>query len=208
MRRQLYLSFASADEPQLLEIRFSHDWLTQEIKGVRGSMPGAHIGYSTFRWSPAVHALCILLVETAAGAKAPQQYVYPYLEGEKGSAAASLDFAITKQPNWTIDLFGCDRRGNSYLKRIVCRSNSEQKRPGPVRLALHNRLFPASCITVVLDGKELSTESRLKELAFELKRSWEGKKNCTSIARSESQVEEQSTLPAISRMARACATAV
>ena len=140
---------------------------------------GAHRGYSTFSWSPAVRALCMLLVRGASVAKSSQSSPTAYIEGSHGSPASSLDFAISKQPNWVFDLFGCDERGNAYIRRLFVRTNPERKRPGPVRIALNNYFLPPPCISVTVDGGELCSEKVLASLASTIESRWLGDKQIT-----------------------------
>jgi hypothetical protein len=80
------------------------------------------------------------------------------IQGEGGSLAASLDYALSKQPEWLTDLFGCDHEGVSYARRLILRTNPERKRPGPVVLALNFVYLPISSIEVYVSGKIASSE--------------------------------------------------
>lgn len=118
--------------------------------GRRDTIRGTN-GQSTFKWSAAVHALCVLLLNHAAG-------VSSKLEGGVGSLAASLDYAISKQPAWLLDLFGVDKEGNSLLRRLVARINPERKRPGPVTIMVREDALKPGNISVELDGVVVDVE--------------------------------------------------
>jgi hypothetical protein len=169
----LHLCFAAKSNPQLVETSFRHERMGINVKAVRGRTAGAHKGYSTFSWSPAVKALSLLFVEGAIVSKTSSESdPHVFIEGQKGSPASSLDYAIAKQPNWIFDMFGCDNRGVPNLRRLVTRTNPEQRRPGPVRVALNNNFLPVSAIQIVLDEDEFPDIPALYELSSQLKRLW------------------------------------
>ena len=90
------------------------------------------------------------------------------LSGSHGSAAASLDFAISKQPQWVEDVFGVDKQGVSLLRRVVERSNSNLKRPGPVTVSLNRAALQENSITITVNGKDVSNILEIRALADDL----------------------------------------
>ncbi|MCB0322300.1 MAG: hypothetical protein KDD69_01970 [Bdellovibrionales bacterium] len=115
-----------------------------------------------FRWSAAVKALSLLLIEHRITGAAT-------LSGERGSAAASLDYALTKRPNWLMDMFGTTRSGETHLHYFIYRRNSEQKLPGPVEIGvLAAKLLPER-ISIYLNGVLLDDLHSLRILADDLR---------------------------------------
>jgi hypothetical protein len=81
-------------------------------------------------------------------------FATPPLAGGRGSFAASLDYAIAKEPEWIVDVFGTDSRGTPVLRRLVQITNSNQKRPGPVAVSLNQNFLPVSAVKVSVAGVE------------------------------------------------------
>jgi hypothetical protein len=89
------------------------------------------------------------------------------LQGCSGSPAASLDYALSKQPAWLSEMFGCDVYDTSFARRLILRTNPERKRPGPVVLAVNHVYLSAASIEVHVDGA-LAAASQLAHLASHL----------------------------------------
>lgn len=141
--RTLKLYFQSQ---QLTEVRFQESVRSDPRQTVRGKTSGAVRCIGSFQWTSAVKALSVLIVKTAMG---PEGAV---LQGCSGSLAASLDYALSKQPAWLSEMFGCDAEGISFARRLILRTNPERKRPGPVVLAVNHVYLPATAIEVHTDG--------------------------------------------------------
>lgn len=137
---------------QLIEVYFKENGTSEERCSIRGKTGGAYRQAGSFQWTSAVRALSLLAV------KAVITPLDALIQGEEGSLAASLDYAISKQPQWLIELFGCDHEGISYARRLVLRTNPERKRPGPVVLALNSVYLPASSIEVYINRARASQE--------------------------------------------------
>lgn len=137
---------------QLIEVNFKESGTSEERCSIRGKTGGAYRQAGSFQWTSAVRALSLLAVKAVA---TPEDAM---VQGEGGSLAASLDYAISKQPGWLTDLFGCDHEGISYARRLVLRTNPERKRPGPVVLALNSVYLPVSSIEVYINGRTASRE--------------------------------------------------
>ena len=129
---------------------------------IRGKTCGAYRGAGSFQWTTAVRALCVLLLRSAANPEGAQ------LAGGSGSLAASLDYAISKQPTWIAEMFGVDSFGVCTIRRMVLRTNSERKRPGPVTLSLNSAYLAPTAIEVVLDGKVVTSLDALYSLSEQL----------------------------------------
>ena len=90
---------------QLTEVSFKDGVSSELRRSVRGKSGGAYRSAGSFQWTSAVRGLAFLLVQTVL---IPESAV---LEGGAGTLAASLDYAISKQPMWLTEMFGCDQRG-------------------------------------------------------------------------------------------------
>lgn len=107
----------------------------------------SHItGKGSFTWSSAVRALCILLVKTSPQIRGLNNQEAS-ISGEAGSLAASLDYALSKQPRWLTEMFGIRGNGIPNIRYLIHRSNSGRKKPGPVQLHIRS---DAKIRTVVL----------------------------------------------------------
>ena len=131
---------------QLTEVVFKESTSGEERRSIRGKTGGAFRSAGSFQWTAAVKALGVLLVQTALNPKNGA------MQGHTGSLAASLDYALSKQPIWLSEMFGCDKHGISFARRMILRTNPERKRPGPVVLAVNHFYLPASAIEVHVDG--------------------------------------------------------
>jgi hypothetical protein len=115
---------------------------------VRGKTAGAFKGAGSFQWTTAVRALSIFFLN------AIENPIGIHLSGHAGSLAASLDYALSKQPIWLAEMFGVDTLGNCLARRFIHRTNSERKRPGPVSLSLNQSYLESTMVEVVVDGRQ------------------------------------------------------
>lgn len=129
---------------------------------LRGKTPGAQRNAGTFQWTSAVRALCIAVLRGRLSLERNQEVAS--LSGFAGSLAATLDYAISKQPTWTEDMFGVTPDGRSVLRRVISRSNSERKRPGPVTLSLNPHVLSPGSIIVWWNGQRVQEPTVLKGL--------------------------------------------
>ena len=86
------------------------------------------------------------------------------ISGFKDSLASSLDYALVKQPLWLTDMFGVDAIGNTYCRRLITKSNSQRKLPGPVILSVNDKALSPADIRIVWNENEVSSEQELKQL--------------------------------------------
>jgi hypothetical protein len=158
---QLELYFESAAQrTELTKTRFIHPLLSAERVAVRGKMAGAIFESGTFQWTKGVQALARLLIAALAASGAGDAD----LGGTRGSLAAALDEAVHKGSLWLIDMFGMDGSGVALAKRLLLRSNPGLRRPGPVCLSLNRTFLPPAKISVILNGKPLTTACELEHL--------------------------------------------
>jgi len=137
---------------ELTEVVFNDGVSNLARTSVRGKSGGALRTAGSFQWTSAVRALALLIVKTAS---TPSDAL---LRGLGNSLAASLDYAISKQPMWLTEMFGCDQQGISLARRLILRTNPERKRPGPVTLGVNQSYLPVTQITVFVNGKRCDAE--------------------------------------------------
>lgn len=160
----LSLHFLGSDTPELVETSLVHPLVRTPFRCVRGKGVGAYANCSTFQWTKGVQALCLLVLR----AKTQETLSEPHLSGEATSLAASLDYAIDKQPSWLSDMLGWDSKGNPLAKRIIRRSNPGRKRNGPVALSLSQNFVESASINIFLDGTLVVDLKLITELCRKL----------------------------------------
>lgn len=169
--RKLSLFFLS-NELVTVEFRIA----TGEVRrSVRGKSSGAKPAAGSFQWTSAVKGFALLATRTAA------HFRPAVLEGNAKSLAASLDYAITKQPIWLLDMFGCDRLGGSLIRRMILRNNSERKRSGPTTLAINESYLSADDI-LIFSNHKLCDRAEIIALAMTLECSSEDQLQSPDVA--------------------------
>jgi hypothetical protein len=158
MKTRLILDFSySGSSLELVHITF-YCSLTKQIhqshRGKTGLLSG---GRGAFQWTPGVVAVCLLAIKASLGKTfATDKKSWVSATGfcsRESSSATSLDFALSKQPNWLLDMFGCDSRGNSISKRLFIRINPEGRRAGPVRVAFNPCFLDPYQIKICINGQ-------------------------------------------------------
>jgi hypothetical protein len=158
---RIKLTFCSGDTIELLRVDCRSNG-SGPLTTVRGKTNGAHREGGSFQWSSAVRAMaCVFLSAKLFDDLAPGE---PMLTGEAKSLAASLDYAITKQPVWILDMFGVSSAGRTLAKRLFRVTNSHRKRGGPVALSLNLHTCPPHCIEIVLDGRTVQSREILRAM--------------------------------------------
>jgi len=155
------LTFCSGETIELLRVDCSHE-RGATLTCVRGKTSGAYRGVGTFQWSSAVRGMACLFLQAKLVDDASR--FEPMLRGGAKSLAASLDYALTKQPAWIVDMFGVSAGGNSLAKRLCNVTNSHRKRGGDVCVSLNPRVCPPNCVEVVLDGRVVDTPEILRTM--------------------------------------------
>jgi hypothetical protein len=165
----LELHFLWDEGASLSKIHFSSPLLQVARTSVRGRDAGAYKNASTFLWSGAVKALSFFFVKMTEHTRTSELDTRErgtfVLSGSSGSIAATLDYALSKQPRWLLDAFGSDRRGNSILRQVILRSNPERKSGPLVTLALNEKNMPASCVQILVNSELIEGPAKLGELA-------------------------------------------
>lgn len=150
-------------KPQLTKCVFTRE-CGQIFTTVRGRSAGAIHAAGSFQWTSAVIATCSLLLRTALVQLMGGDPQLAIISGYAGSPAATLDYALSKQPMWTIEMFGLDGSSQSYLRRMLLRTNSERKMPGPVLVSVNSRALRGANIEIWWKDRKISSVDELKEL--------------------------------------------
>jgi hypothetical protein len=159
---KIHLSLYHNGKIELDEIEFLHPMLKTSLLSVRGKSTTGHYADATFQWTSALQALTILLLKSAA---LGSDYL---MSGLRASPAASLDFAISKQPRWLLEVFGADAQGISLIRRVVNRQNSNLKRPGPLCISINTSALSPSDITISVNGQDVRDWKKINELGDSL----------------------------------------
>lgn len=160
MVSSIHLSFCGKNAPALESVSFNHPLLDEPREALRGKCESESAHDRAFQWTPAVRAFAALVVGGKLDGRS--------LKGARHTMAASLDFAITKQPQWIRSVFGVDRYGHSYLRRLVRRTNTERKGGGDVELGLNERQLERNNITIHWNGARVVSEEALARLYTEI----------------------------------------
>ena len=131
---------------------------------VRGKTAGANGGTGTFQWTPGVKALCVLCMRVVSKRLRGDAVTGPLITGDKGSVAASLDYALDKEPQWICEMFGLDKQGRNLLRRLLLRTNPGRKRSGPVSLALNADALDTGAIKIFVDSSPIQDPKFLDQL--------------------------------------------
>lgn len=161
---RIELTFAGEGDVQLVETRFYQSAQDPARVTIRGKTSGAFLNTGSFQWTSAVRALCILLLRTKLYQLVSAGKASAQLSGTQGSLAASLDYAMTRRPTWIIDMFGSDKAGSPLINRIIARTNSNRKRPGPVVLAINHKMLAPDGISISWNNEAVTMPESLHTL--------------------------------------------
>jgi hypothetical protein len=161
--------FSNAGELTLEQFQYICPRTRRTRRCVRGNQHTKESDGS-FTWSAGVKALCILLLQhrldktLGAERKAAEPYFSQLgLSGEAGSFASTLDYALSKQPNWLHQLFGTREDGTSQARYLFQRINPERKRAGPVTVSVSHNVLSGDNIQIVLNGRFLADAEEVLE---------------------------------------------
>ena len=151
-RVELFLT--NYGEVRLEEFRFYHPDTATPLVTVNGGSPSYCVGSSRnlFNWTVGVRAATLLLLKAAYGDKPAT------LVGEAKSLAASLDYALSKEPGWLFDFFGMTSQGTAIARTLFGRRNSERKRPGPVEIYINDGILPSKDISIFLNNERADSQ--------------------------------------------------
>ena len=162
MACEMLLEF-HGEVPELTKTLFRRD-NGEVITSVRGKTAGALRGAGSFQWTSAVRALSAILVRGALVAREQGDPNLVALSGFGQSLASTLDYALSKQPLWTVEMCGVDMCGQSFLRRLFLRTNPERKYPGPVIINLNSRILTGEAIQVWWNGQRLTDPATFRSL--------------------------------------------
>ncbi len=182
MSARIELYFSQMSPLGMERVKFSYPSLHEDRLAVRGKAASAWGSILSFQWSLAVQALALLLVRTALSPRGEP----PVLCGGAGSIAASLDYAIGKQPAWLLDMFGVDAQGIALIRRVIRRTNPERKRGGDVAISIRPSVLSGESISVFVGNKRVKDSVELTHLAKEIEKQWCDGRKSTSLGRIES----------------------
>jgi len=174
---EIILWFAKSEDGLELERTLCLDGSGTEFVAVRGKTAGAYKNAGKFQWTPGVKALSIVFLRALSLTLRQDISFCPLLEGGRGSLASSLDYALSKQPEWLFDMFGCDSEGNALLRKLLFRSNSSLKRAGNVGISLNEKLLEPQNIKVYIGHRLLTDPEEVDALADTIVRSEEQETN-------------------------------
>lgn len=161
MVEYLELNFFGSVAAELTETRFKNSLSGPDLFCIRGKTSGGFKNAGTFQWTNAVKGVTVLFLLYLISTMQSRKYQGACIEGERGSLASSLDFALSKQPSWLMDMFGVDSSGISILRRMVFRHNSNLKRPGPVKVSINYDYLNADAIRISWNGLEITEVTTL-----------------------------------------------
>ncbi len=161
---RLELSFVSWQDPSLFKVSFTHPLVRETILSVRGKTSGVFDTFRTFQWTSAVQALVVVLLRAVTSHRASTiSTTSKLLEGGIGSLAASLSYALDKQPVWLLDMFGTNSDGSPLIKRLLHRSNLGSSRKGPVAFDINRALLRAEDIHLYVEDCRITDSAKLNE---------------------------------------------
>jgi hypothetical protein len=175
---KIALYFENFDAPTLEKAILDPGQSRPSIISTRGSNSAFVFNSGVFHWTKAVKAMCAAMLRASVNSTSERNCGFdpefcPYLTGASGSLAASIDYALSKEPLWLIDFFGMSETGRSRARQIFSRANPERKRPGPVSILVRSAILPWEYIEVFCDyeASRLS-RPRLKVFAQNAEEIW------------------------------------
>ena len=170
----LDLLFVDEGIPQLDRLVFTGLGESERVS-VRGREVPSYRAANSFLWTAAVQAMTILLLRVAAWKKESTEAgrdSVPVLVGDGGTPASSLDYALSKMPNWLADMFGFDEAGIPNSRVLFRRQNPERKHAGPVVVSLCDQAIRNLAIRVFVNKDELSASAEQRRLSERIELNW------------------------------------
>jgi hypothetical protein len=165
---QLTLYFEGDSAVELVQTQFRRSVDTSLYICRRGKVASELTATGCFQWTSAVKALALLFVTLGLPEQSCPQRAARCISGHKGSLAASLDYALSKQPKWLQEMFGMGSYGTAYARRIILRTNAERKRPGPVTLGLNTVVLKPTNVEIFWNRERITCPDNLRVLLSRL----------------------------------------
>lgn len=170
---RMKLFFGQTYPRQLVRTVFSVPAEGRELTCIRGKGAGAYLPHASFQWTNAVKALCELLIRAQLdaiqnGGRKGVHSAQFVLEGGAGTSASSLDYAISRQPLWLLDMFGVDSSGISLARRFIRRWNSDRSSGDIVALSINENFLPTSSVDFLIGTGVVNGRVELGRLLDEL----------------------------------------
>ncbi len=189
----LKLYFLDGEGPELDQTEFFHPAYGEKLVARRGR--GKDPGDSRpFAWGPGTRAVSLLALRhknRVIGSEEP--FHAGVLCGGKGSLAASLDYAISKEPNWIVDMFGLSEPGRSIAKSVFVRVNPERKRPGPVIVRIDSDEVNPENVEIFRNGTRVVAPEELREMAEQIEKAAREPGDSTNLETSPKEVSTAQT---------------
>lgn len=146
---------------------------------IRGKGESERGPSASFQWTLAVRGLSYLLVSHCGLKRSLQDFSESLdgnlddevptetatLEGDLGSMASSLDYAISRQPLWIVDMFGLDVAGRPILRKLLHRWNSDRTKGGVVVLGVNRKVLRPEDVEVFLGSQRVDDPAAVRHLA-------------------------------------------
>ena len=164
---QLNLGGSSFSHAELVETFWKVASSEKALRCVRGKTAGPLGKLGTFQWTKAVRAASSMLLLHKLRSVSPNNTTNAtnyLLVGEGASLASSLDYALSKQPQWVLDMFGISLSGLPIAYRIFSRINSSRKRVGPVIIGINDNFLSPKSIAITFNGRPVSAFDDLQQI--------------------------------------------
>ncbi len=165
---RLALIFSVGRGVALWRTEFSHpNYAPRVRRSERGREDGPHDGARSFQWTAAVKVLAAYVLRYAAWGRRGRAGLCPILEGERGTPAATLNYALSKQPGWLCGMFGADDQGSAFLPDILKRINPDLKlgEGVPVKLWLDPGTLPPEQVEIVRMNRQVEDPQEMEDMA-------------------------------------------
>lgn len=152
MRRAFEIHFFNTKSGyELAETKFT-SFSGVPLVCIRGKTAGAFRGAGSFQWTSAVRAISSLFLRHLISQQLPT--IENQISGGHSSLASSLDYALSKAPRWLCEMFGSYQNGQITAKRLFLVTNPNQKRPGPVTIAINDAAIAPGDVRVMVNGRD------------------------------------------------------
>ncbi len=175
--KKLRLWFTGGNAPELQKTQFRYSEDEEVVECIRGLR--AVNGTGSFRWTPAVQAICILFIYSKAHhlkSFSSNNYKNFVLEGGKGTPAGSLSHAIGRQNDWLQSMFGLEYEGGLVVRKLFNHFNQQLKHKGrPARIFIDDNFFNIENLEILVNGNVAADFRLLEALGDSISKRWKNK---------------------------------